>query len=79
MTVQIPLVDLRAQYAQIGDEIDAAMRRVIESSGFILGPEVEAFEEAFAGYCGAAHCVGVASGTSALELALRAIRRGPRG
>jgi dTDP-4-amino-4,6-dideoxygalactose transaminase len=76
MAAKIPLVDLRAQYAQIGPEIDAAIRRVIESSGFILGPEVEAFEEAFAAYCGAKHCVGVASGTSALELALRAFHVG---
>lgn len=72
MTTVVPLVDLQAQYAQIGPEIDAAIQRVIDSSGFILGPEVETFEEAFAAYCGAAHCVGVASGTSALELTLRA-------
>ena len=72
MTVSVPLVDLKAQYARIGSDIDAAIRRVIESSGFILGPEVDAFEESFAQYCGVSHCVGVASGTSALELTLRA-------
>lgn len=77
MAIEIPLVDLQAQYADIRDEIDEAIRRVIESASFILGPEVDAFEEAFADFCGADHCVGVASGTSALELALRAYDVGP--
>ena len=67
---RIPLVDLRAQYAELRDEIDDAVRRVIESSQFILGPEVTAFEEAFADYVGSPACVGVASGTAALHLAL---------
>ena len=69
----IPLVDLRAQYASIRSDIDEAIRRVIESSGFILGPEVDGFEDAFRRYCGTEHCIGVASGTAALELTLRAI------
>ncbi len=72
MDIIVPLVDLKAQYQQIGPEIDTAIRRVIENTSFILGPEVDAFEAAFAQFCGAAHCIGVASGTSALELALRA-------
>ncbi len=73
MAQSIPLVDLQAQYQSIGAEIDRAMRRVIETTSFILGPEVANFEQAFAAYCGVEHCVGVSSGTSALELALRAL------
>lgn len=73
MAQAIPLVDLQAQYRVIGDEVDAAIRRVISATSFILGPEVATFEKAFAAYCGAEHCVGVSSGTAALELALRAL------
>ena len=68
----IPLVDLRAQYASIRSEIDEAIQRVLDSTSFILGREVSAFEDAFAADVGATGCVGVASGTTALELALRA-------
>jgi dTDP-4-amino-4,6-dideoxygalactose transaminase len=77
MATYIPLVDLRAQYDRIGSEIDEAIRRVIASAGFILGPEVADFEDAFGRYCGAEHCVGVSSGTSALELTLRALGIAP--
>jgi len=73
----VPMADLRAQYLSIKDEIDAAMRRVIENSSFILGPEVEAFEKEMAAYCGTAYAVGVASGTEALQLALLACGIGP--
>ncbi len=73
----IPLVDLKAQYRSIQDEIDAAIRRVVESTAFILGPEVSAFEEAFASYCEANYAVGVDSGTAALFLALKACGIGP--
>ena len=73
----IPLLDLRAQYQSIKPELDAAIQRVLESGQFILGPEVEAFEREMAAYCGAAHAVGVASGTDALELSLRAYGVGP--
>ncbi|MBI2167223.1 MAG: DegT/DnrJ/EryC1/StrS family aminotransferase [Candidatus Omnitrophica bacterium] len=75
--MKIPLVDLRAQYESIKDEIDAAIHRVLETSQFILGKEVEAFEEEFARYCGVRHAVGVSSGTSALYLALLALGIGP--
>ena len=54
------------------EKIDAAMHRVLESTAFILGREVEDFERAFAAYCGAQHAIGVASGTAALHLALLA-------
>ncbi len=70
--MQIPLVDLRAQYAAIQPEIDAAMKRVLDHCGFILGEEVAQFERAFADYVGARGAVGVSSGTAALRLALDA-------
>ena len=73
----IPLVDLRAQYHSIKDEIDAAVLRVLDSAQFILGPEVVAFERGFAAYCGAAEAVAMNSGTSALHLALLAAGVGP--
>ncbi|MBI4116026.1 MAG: DegT/DnrJ/EryC1/StrS family aminotransferase [Candidatus Omnitrophica bacterium] len=75
--MKIPLADLKAQYESIKPEIDAAIQRVLESSQFILGKEVEAFEEAFAHYCSVKHCVAVNSGTSALHLALLALGVGP--
>jgi len=68
----IPLVDLKAQYDSIKDELDAAIHRVIRSGQFILGSEVKAFEDEVATYCGTKYAVGVASGTDALHLALLA-------
>lgn len=73
----IPLVDLKAQYASIKDEIDAAVARVLDHTGFIGGPEVRAFEEAFAAYQRTKRCVGVASGTAAIFLTLMALGIGP--
>jgi len=73
----IPLVDLAAQYQDLKPEIDAAIARVLEGGHFILGPEVEALEREVAAYCGTSHAVAVASGTDALELALRAAGLGP--
>lgn len=73
----IPFVDLKAQYLSIKDEIDAAIARVLESSQFVLGDEVAAFEEEFAAYCGARYGIAVNSGTSALHLALLAAGIGP--
>src|SRR4030095_12834222 len=70
--VMIPFVDLKAQYLTIKDEIDSAIREVVESCHFILGEQVEAFEDDFASFCGTRHAVGVNSGTSALHLALLA-------
>jgi dTDP-4-amino-4,6-dideoxygalactose transaminase len=69
---QVPFVDLKAQYQSIKSEIDAAIARVIENTSFILGPEVESFENAFAEYVKARFCVGLNSGTAALHLALLA-------
>ena len=70
--MMIPFVDLKAQYETLRDEVNAAVSRVLESTQFVLGPEVEAFESEFAAYCGARHCVAVNSGTSALHVALLA-------
>ena len=75
--VQIPLVDLKAQYATIKPEIDAAMQRVVNNTTFILGREVDAFEQVFARYVGAGGAVGVGSGTAAVHLALLACGVGP--
>lgn len=66
----IPLVDLKAQYKLIKDEIDEAIRRVIDNTSFIGGSEVTDFERDYAKYCGAKHAIGVSSGTEALRLAL---------
>ena len=73
----IPLVDLKAQYLSIKDEIDAAIQRVVDSTSFIMGPEVRAFEEEFARFCGVQHVVGVDSGTAALHLAFLTCDIGP--
>lgn len=71
--MRIPLVDLVAQYHSIRDEIDAAICGVLESGTFILGPNVAALEEEVAAYLGVRFAVGVASGTDALVLVLRAL------
>lgn len=68
----IPFVDLQAQYNTLKSEIDAAIRRVIDSALFVGGPEVHAFEEEFAALCNAQHCIAVNSGTAALHFLLRA-------
>ncbi len=75
--MKIPLIDLVAQYHNIRGEIDQAIHEVLESGTFILGPKVAAFEEAIASYLGLKHAVGVASGTDALLLTLRAYGIGP--
>jgi dTDP-4-amino-4,6-dideoxygalactose transaminase len=68
----VPFVDLQAQYQSIKEEIDEAIARVLASTAFVLGREVEAFEAAFAEYVGAKFCIGVGSGTAAIQLALMA-------
>lgn len=75
--MQIPLVDLRAQYNTIKSEIDSAVQRVLDNTSFIMGKEVTSFEAAFAGFVGATGAAGVASGTAALHLALLACGVGP--
>ena len=68
----IPFLDMKAVYAELKPELDAAYARVMESGWYVLGKEVEAFEAEYAAFCGTAHCVGLANGLEALELALRA-------
>src|SRR5438132_7222033 len=77
MSGMIPYLDLKAQHDVLKDEIQAAIGRVFDSSQFVLGSEVEAFEQAFAAYVGVRHAVAVNSGTSALHLALLASGIGP--
>ena len=76
-TIQVPYLDLKAQYQSIKPEIDAAIARVLETSQFVLGSEVAEFEQEFGTYCGAADCIALNSGTSALHLALLAAGVGP--
>ena len=74
---QIPLVDLKAQYAELKHDIDAAISRVVTNADFILGHDVEAFENEYAAYCEAEHAVALDNGMSALELGMRALGIGP--
>jgi dTDP-4-amino-4,6-dideoxygalactose transaminase len=75
--MQIPLVDLHAQYQTIKPEVMAAFEGVLDNMQLFLGPQVQLFENEFAAYCGCEHGVGVSSGTDALALALRACEIGP--
>ena len=76
-TLTVPFVDLKMQYDSIKPEIDAAIAGVIEKTAFVGGAVVKDFEDAFARYCGVDYCVGLANGTDALFLALRALEIGP--
>src|SRR5918992_351937 len=73
---QIPLVDVKAQYAPLLDELKEKIAEVIDSGRFILGPEVSTFEEEAAAYLGVKHAIGVANGTDAIVLALDALAVG---
>ena len=73
----IPMVDLKTQYHRLKDEIDRGLAEVLETTAFILGPNVRAFEEEAAAYLGVKHAIGCASGTDALHLALLASGIGP--
>ncbi len=77
MRQRIPSLDLKAQYALIETEVRQAIDRVLESQTFILGPEVEAFEQEIASYCGCTDAVGVSSGTDALLVSMMALGIGP--
>jgi len=70
--LKVPFVDLKAQFASIGDEVQKAIHDVLQSAQFVGGPWVERFESEFAAYLGCKYVVGVSNGTSALELALKA-------
>jgi dTDP-4-amino-4,6-dideoxygalactose transaminase len=75
--MQIPFVDLKAQYSSIKEEIDGAVHAVLDSARYVSGEWVEKFENEFARYVGAKYAIGVGSGTAALELALKAAHIGP--
>jgi dTDP-4-amino-4,6-dideoxygalactose transaminase len=77
LPLQVPLVDLHAQYLSLKAEIMQALEEVLEDMQLFLGPRLRAFEHAFASYCGCRYGVGVSSGTDALALALRACGIGP--
>jgi dTDP-4-amino-4,6-dideoxygalactose transaminase len=75
--MKVKFLDLRAAYEEVQEEIEAAILRVLRSGYYIGGPAVEAFEAAFADYCGVGHCVSVANGLEALQLTLQALDIGP--
>jgi dTDP-3-amino-3,4,6-trideoxy-alpha-D-glucose transaminase len=75
--VSVPLFDTSSQLRELHDPLREAVTRVLDSERYILGPEVEAFEREMASYCGASHAIGVANGTEAITIALRAMGVGP--
>ena len=75
--MSIPLVDLKTQFQGIREDVMSNLQQVLEQANFILGEEVDLFEDKFAAYCGTDYCVGVSSGTDALHLALQAFDIGP--
>ncbi|MCK4596839.1 DegT/DnrJ/EryC1/StrS aminotransferase family protein, partial [bacterium] len=68
--MNVPFVDLKAQYAQIRDQINPAIQEVMDNTSFVGGPQLKAFEEQFATFCEVKHAIGVSSGTAALHVAL---------
>ena len=76
MKKNIRFLDMKSPYQELKDELDAAYQRVMESGWYIMGAELEKFEEEFAAYCGAKHCIGVGNGLEALHLLLRAYEIG---
>jgi dTDP-4-amino-4,6-dideoxygalactose transaminase len=75
--VNVPFLDLKASYDEIQGEIDSAIQHVLKSGWYVLGEEVERFEEEYANYCGAKYCVGVGNGLEAIHLGLLALGVGP--
>ena len=75
--MKVPFLDLKASYIELQPQINAAIKRVLESGWYILGEEVDAFECEYANYCEAKYCVGLANGLDALHLALLALGVGP--
>src|ERR1700723_446419 len=71
--MKVPLLDLKSEYTELRDEVLAALDRVCQTSAFVQGEEVEAFEKEFAEFCGTKHCVALSSGTAALHLGLLAL------
>lgn len=77
MNRRVAFQDFKAPYQELKPELDAVYQRFMESGWYVLGKEVQAFEEEYAGFCGASHCVGVGHGLDALHLGLRAMEIGP--
>lgn len=75
--MKVPFLDLNAAHADMQERIEAALLRVARSGAYVLGPELEAFETAFANYVGSPHCIGMANGLDALRLGLMAMGIGP--
>jgi len=75
--MRVPFVDLRSMHVEIKDELQEVFDRVLDNSSFVLGPEVQRFEQEFAAYVGTSHCVALNTGTAALHLALAALNIGP--
>lgn len=71
--MKVKFVDLSAQHKALATEINQVFARVLENCSFVLGPEVEAFEKAFASYCQTSHCIAVSNGTAALQLVLQGL------
>jgi len=77
MTVRVPFLELSRQWASVAPEVLAAVTETLSVGPYILGPRLEAFERAFADYCGTRHAIGVATGTEAIRLSLQALGVGP--
>ena len=73
LSMKVPVLDLKSEYAELRDEILAAIDRVCRNAAFVLGEEVEAFEREFADFCGTRHCVALSNGTAALHVGLLAL------
>src|SRR5262245_55830882 len=77
MPNDVPFVALDRAHAPLREQLTATFERMVDANAFVLGPEVESFEAEFAAFCGAEHCVGVASGMAALTVAMGALGIGP--
>ncbi len=77
MTAAVPVNSLLRHFEPLADRLAQAAGQVIRSGYFVMGPHLREFEQSFAAYCGVAHCVGVANGTDALEIGLKALAIGP--
>lgn len=77
MNKEVPFLNLKRLHSEIRESLDAAYRRAVDSGCFIMGPELQAFENEFARYCGVDHCIGVGNGLDALKLLLQAYGIGP--
>jgi dTDP-4-amino-4,6-dideoxygalactose transaminase len=75
--MKVPFVDLKSLHSEIKNELREVFDRVLDNSTFVLGPEVQKFEQEFAAYCGTEHCVALNTGTAAIHLALAALNIGP--